>query len=38
MEDKQGKPFAGPAGRLLDTALGDACLVKDLQVAAALLS
>jgi uracil-DNA glycosylase len=23
-EDRQGKPFVGPAGRLLDTALGDA--------------
>jgi uracil-DNA glycosylase len=24
MEDRQGKPFVGPAGRLLDKALGDA--------------
>jgi len=23
-EDRQGKPFAGPAGKLLDRALGDA--------------
>jgi uracil-DNA glycosylase len=24
IEDRRGKPFVGPAGRLLDTALGDA--------------
>jgi uracil-DNA glycosylase len=29
MEDRQGKPFVGPAGRLLDTALGDAGIPRD---------
>lgn len=28
-EDKQGKPFVGPAGRLLDTALNDAGIARD---------
>jgi uracil-DNA glycosylase family protein len=28
-EDKQGKPFVGPAGRLLDTALSDAGIARD---------
>src|SRR5690242_5119599 len=28
-EDKQGKPFVGPAGRLLDTALADAGIDRD---------
>jgi uracil-DNA glycosylase family protein len=28
-EDKQGKPFVGPAGRLLDRALGDAGISRD---------
>lgn len=29
MEDRQGKPFVGPAGRLLDKALGDAGIPRD---------
>jgi DNA polymerase len=29
MEDRQGKPFVGPAGRLLDTALSDAGIPRD---------
>jgi uracil-DNA glycosylase family protein len=29
MEDRQGKPFVGPAGRLLDTALSDASIAHD---------
>jgi DNA polymerase len=29
MEDRQGKPFVGPAGRLLDSALGDAGIPHD---------
>ena len=29
MEDRQGKPFVGPAGRLLDRALGDAGIARD---------
>ena len=29
MEDRQGKPFVGPAGRLLDKALGDAGIDHD---------
>ena len=29
MEDRQGKPFVGPAGRLLDRALGDAGISHD---------
>lgn len=29
IEDRQGKPFVGPAGRLLDTALGDAGIPRD---------
>jgi uracil-DNA glycosylase family protein len=29
MEDRQGKPFVGPAGRLLDRALGDAGIDRD---------
>ena len=29
MEDRQGKPFVGPAGRLLDSALGDAGIPRD---------
>jgi uracil-DNA glycosylase len=29
MEDRQGKPFVGPAGRLLDRALGDAGIPRD---------
>jgi uracil-DNA glycosylase len=28
-EDRQGKPFVGPAGRLLDAALGDAGIPRD---------
>ena len=29
VEDRQGKPFVGPAGRLLDTALSDAGIPRD---------
>lgn len=29
LEDRQGKPFVGPAGRLLDRALGDAGIRRD---------
>ena len=29
VEDRQGKPFVGPAGRLLDAALGDAGIPRD---------
>jgi uracil-DNA glycosylase len=29
MEDRQGKPFVGPAGRLLDKALGDAGIPRE---------
>jgi uracil-DNA glycosylase len=29
MEDRQGRPFVGPAGRLLDTALSDAGIPRD---------
>jgi uracil-DNA glycosylase len=29
MEDRQGRPFVGPAGRLLDRALGDAGIARD---------
>jgi DNA polymerase len=28
-EDRQGRPFVGPAGRLLDRALGEACIDRD---------
>ena len=29
MEDRQGHPFVGPAGRLLDKALAEACISRD---------
>jgi DNA polymerase len=29
VEDRKGKPFVGPAGRLLDTALSDARISRD---------